>query len=286
MNALSLSQAFQDLGFILFLTLGFIILMLIAGWYLDHISLKRQLQITETDKHDAIRQTWRDNFLQGISTELIGAAITAFLFGAILLVFQQYQIIENEKQQLELQLGSTDNTFAIEAARIAIANGWLRDGTFQGAYLRGTNLKRAYMPGSDLENALLRYSNFEGAALMSINFKGAELYNVNFKEVRMSNAELEDANLSNANLEGATIFGANLKNTSLDGTNFKNTELTNVNLEGAQFSENTTLPDGTQWTQNTDMSRFTDREHPDYWDPCIDMSFFYCSPSNWLSVPE
>ena len=27
------------------------------------------------------------------------------------------------------------------------------------------------------------------------------------------------------------------------------------------------LPDGTHWTPETDMSRYTDHSHPDFWQP-------------------
>ena len=69
----------------------------------------------------------------------------------------------------------------------------------------------------------------------------------------MSNKE---ANLWSANLKGANLQQANLKNARLD--------------------EDTVLPDSkatlnngylSKWTPDTDMSRFTNPEHPDFWQP-------------------
>jgi hypothetical protein len=38
-----------------------------------------------------------------------------------------------------------------------------------------------------------------------------------------------------------------------------------VVLDGAAFSEETTLPDGTRWTPEADLARFTDPAHPHFW---------------------
>jgi hypothetical protein len=53
-------------------------------------------------------------------------------------------------------------------------------------------------------------------------------------------ANLQGANLSYANLQGAV-------------------------LEDAELNETTILPDGTQWTPDTDLKRFTDPKHPNFW---------------------
>jgi uncharacterized protein YjbI with pentapeptide repeats len=55
------------------------------------------------------------------------------------------------------------------------------------------------------------------------------------------------ANLGEVNLGGANLQGAILKRANLD--------------------EFTILPDGTKWTPDTDMARFTDPDHPDFWRP-------------------
>ena len=38
-----------------------------------------------------------------------------------------------------------------------------------------------------------------------------------------------------------------------------------ANLTGADFAEDTRLPDGTHWTPDTDITRFTDPDHPRFW---------------------
>ena len=38
-------------------------------------------------------------------------------------------------------------------------------------------------------------------------------------------------------------------------------------MDGAQFDEQTILPDGTNWTTQTVIARFTDPQHPYFWQP-------------------
>lgn len=70
--------------------------------------------------------------------------------------------------------------------------------------------------------------------------------------------------LKGANLSFAKLQGANLNFTDLQGV-----DLSFANLQGAKdyptFDEETTLPDETKWTPGTDMTRFTDPEHPNFW---------------------
>ncbi len=65
--------------------------------------------------------------------------------------------------------------------------------------------------------------------------------------------------MSAANLEGANLNAANLKGARLQEAN-----LEGADLEDAKFDENTTLPDKTKWTPDTDMECFTNPEHPEF----------------------
>ena len=58
-------------------------------------------------------------------------------------------------------------------------------------------------------------------------------------------------------LRGARLVGAIL----LEAT------LVDADLRDVQFSEHTMLPDGTKWTPNTNMARFTDPDYADFWNP-------------------
>ncbi|MEL7433487.1 MAG: pentapeptide repeat-containing protein, partial [Chloroflexota bacterium] len=62
------------------------------------------------------------------------------------------------------------------------------------------------------------------------------------------------------------LENANLSNTLLWNVNLSNANLKNADLTDAIFDE-TILPDKTVWTPDTDMTRFTNPEHPDFWSP-------------------
>jgi hypothetical protein len=47
--------------------------------------------------------------------------------------------------------------------------------------------------------------------------------------------------------------------------NLGGASLHSSSLQNAEFDEDTKLPDETIWTPDTDMARFTDPNHPDFW---------------------
>jgi hypothetical protein len=85
--------------------------------------------------------------------------------------------------------------------------------------------------------------------------------------VDLSEADLRWANLSWADLREANLQKANLQGANLEHTDLRNADLRWANLEDARFDIGTTLPDHTEWTTGTDMGRFTDPNHPDFWQP-------------------
>jgi uncharacterized protein YjbI with pentapeptide repeats len=84
----------------------------------------------------------------------------------------------------------------------------------------------------------------------------------NLQEAKLWVANLAAVDMSSANLAYADLAGANLH-----GTNLSSAYLKGANLKQVRFDENTILPDGTRWTPNTDMERFTNPEHPEFWQP-------------------
>ncbi|MBE0690269.1 MAG: pentapeptide repeat-containing protein [Anaerolineae bacterium] len=172
-------------------------------------------------------------------------------------------------QELITQMGSKDNGLAIAAVEILRLRGWLYDGSLQGAYLYYANLEGAdlgsvHLTGANLIGAHLTGANLigahlEGARLGSANLQGVNLDGSHLQRTHLIGAHLEGANLGSAHLQGAHLSGAHLT-----GVNLGSAHLTGVNLIGAQFDEHTTLPDGTQWTPDTNMTCFTDPAHPQF----------------------
>lgn len=132
-----------------------------------------------------------------------------------------------EKETLIAQLGSRDNFVTRQAIKILWVRNWLRDGSTQGAYLWEANLQEADLGECDLRRTELKRANLRRARLW---------------------ARLEGADLTDADLEGAMFEDPYVPD-----------------RPPAQFDKTTILPDSANWTQDTDMSRFTDSAHPDFW---------------------
>jgi uncharacterized protein YjbI with pentapeptide repeats len=125
----------------------------------------------------------------------------------------------------------------------------LRKATLRQAKMIKAQLKDTYLINADLSSAQL-----PEAILSRANLRGAELRDANLYSSNMVEANLAETNLTSANLLGANLRRANLTGASLQGSNFFK-----ALLEGA------ILPDGSKWTPETNMARFTDLNHPDFW---------------------
>ncbi len=89
---------------------------------------------------------------------------------------------------------------------------------------------------------------------------------------RLHSANLQGADLREANLQRADLYAANLQGADLRGAVLRKAYLGLANLRGAylsraKFDEDTVLPDGTRWTHDSDLVRFVDANHPDFWVP-------------------
>lgn len=285
-----LFKAIRDLQFELLLTAIMIVVLVLLGFWFGWWSHRRKNKFTTHDIPgsgllfaESQKGEWLTDFLQGISTEMVGAIITTVLFGVLLLTFQQYQAIQDRKQQFIFQMGSPDNGFAVEAVRTLSYEGWLRDGVLDGAYLAGANLQGAYMSRADLRNVNLALANLQDATLIEADLSGAdferadltgaEFYRANLEDVQFFQANLQKVNLSLTNLTGAGLWHSDLRGAYIGRANLRNARFENADMRGVdllesyfennRFSE-AILPDGTVWTEETDMKRFTDSRHPEY----------------------
>lgn len=159
----------------------------------------------------------------------------------------------------------------------------LRYANLQEARLGDAKLQGADLRGAELQKADLRYANVQGAA----DLRGAKL-----QGAILSDTELQEADLWYTNLQGAILSGANLAEADLLGANLAGAILAGANLEGAillstnqirwdaSFHEDTILPDGTNWTPDTNITRFTDPNHPDFWRPASGSVWWYPEDSD------
>jgi hypothetical protein len=156
------------------------------------------------------------------------------------------------------------------------------------AVLRRLNIERSQEVLDFLRASDWLGTVFNGANLSEIDLSGADLNQADFSSANLTNADLShkpdrnatnliatifiDANLSGANLTGAVLASADLHGANLNLTELSKADLSGVSLNGAVldgtiFDEETILPDGNRWTAHSDMRRFTDPEHPQFWSP-------------------
>ena len=165
----------------------------------------------------------------------------------------------DRRTRLARQVTSPINHVAIEAVREIRALGWL---TGENAFLKGAGLREANLAGANLRDA-----NLEETNLSTSNLNGAYLWNAN-----LVGADLRDSILTGASLAGTNLAGAFLWKADLRGTDLALVNLVGAELSNAAFDTHTILPDAEfskpkYWTPETDMTRYTDPSHPDFWQP-------------------
>ncbi|MCC6905065.1 MAG: pentapeptide repeat-containing protein [Anaerolineae bacterium] len=186
---------------------------------------------------------WGEGFLQGISTEMLGAFLTFVLIEVLIVTRKEREAEESaaakearkaeekaalHRESLLRALGSTVNTQAIRAAEEMRALGWLLDGS----------LERATLNGADLQNADLTGAHLVGVQFYKANLRGAHLGRANLSGAHLVGADLRGAVLAYAVLNGTYLQGANL-----DGIR----TLSPGQLNSASRLKGATMPDGTRY---------------------------------------
>lgn len=179
-------------------------------------------------------------------SELWGIAVTVFVLDVLARRREERRV----KAQLIREMGSSDNGISRRAVRELRESGALQDGSLKNAFLPFSNLKEADLMWANLEAARL-----DGALLQKAWLDNAHLYKASLNRANLQGVHLVCANFPRANLSDAVLADAHMDNA----------ELAYANLSGAKFNTDTILPDCANWTPDTDMARFTDPSHPDFW---------------------
>jgi hypothetical protein len=91
------------------------------------------------------------------------------------------------------------------------------------------------------------------------------------KELRargwLADESLKVVDLTRANLQGALLSDAYLPGASLLYADLRDAYLLHADLGGAMLNTSTRLPDGSHWTPDVDLRRFTEPDYPDFWKP-------------------
>ena len=122
------------------------------------------------------------------------------------------------------------------------------------------------LSGAGLEGACLRRANLAEATLHSANLRGSDLQGANLRKASLYRANLERADLGGSNLGMSDLRYACLEQANLCRVNLNRANLLGARLAGARLDHvdiaGAILPDGTQYTEETDLERFTNVENP------------------------
>ncbi|MEM9955178.1 MAG: pentapeptide repeat-containing protein [Chloroflexota bacterium] len=233
---------------------------------------------------------FNDGYGTNVYTEALGVLATILVLNQ----FNQRRDKHTLKQLLLMQVRSPEHYAATTALEWLRTENWLERDTFKHTRLERINWNNMYIGDLSFESTHIRqcsfggtqtYSNFERAKIYDTtlddadlslsNFRDATIWNCTFVASRIiegdfSNAELQrcqfwGADLIKANLAGAIFYDCIIAGTtSLEGANLMGCSLEKSLMENLRLSSETILPDGTSWTPDTDLAKFTDRNHPDF----------------------
>ena len=201
-------------------------LLVIMGWVLGILTLPFINDIEQIM-----------GFLGNLVPEAVGILFTVLILDRL--------NEQRELEQLQNRLVREASGQANEASKLACDwmqfEGWL---TGEASLLAGDKIWRANMVGVDLSSANLLKTDFYRS-----NLAGANLYRIDARNANFAYTDISGCDLVAANLEGANLEAANIEGVLWDHPN----------------QSPAILPDGKPWTAETDMGRFTDHKHPDFW---------------------
>ena len=202
------------------------------------------------------------DLLSSFVPEAVGIAFTVLLIDRL----NENRALRQYKEQLIRNAGSQSRDTAVSAVNEMRKRGWLtwnnNEPLLRKADLESANLFEAHLMQADLTETNLSEANLAYADLLV-----ARLRRTNMTNADLSNTLMFDADIRNADLELANLCGSELGFADLSDAILVNADLSNATMQNATFSPNTLLPDGSNWTPDTDMARFTDPNHPDFWQP-------------------
>jgi uncharacterized protein YjbI with pentapeptide repeats len=149
--------------------------------------------------------------------------------------------------------------------------GWLYDGSLRDKNVSGGNFYETFMPDANLSGADFSDANLYSADLTNVQcaearFLRAVLVGAVLIDADFHNAIFDEANLFRATIlgngEGSSFKNADLREAQLGGS-FRSANFEGANLFGAKFNaifdEDTILPNGERWQENTDINDFTNQ---------------------------
>jgi len=239
--------------------------------------------------HFDLRQAFLD-YYTNLSAELLSIALTLSVISVLSRQHERRQFThEREKATMLKRLLSVELDEKREIVKRLRDEDYLVDGTMHNLNLSSADLQHLDLSHADMETINLSAANLSHSRFTGTDLQGANLSKATLRFVRCENARLLEANLTRADLRMANFTGADLRyaeleNADLDGAildaaDLRGANFTGANLSGAclelrfdekpfsaaKFDGATILPDGTNWSAETDLRRFTNPDHAEFW---------------------
>ncbi|MGB1288235.1 MAG: pentapeptide repeat-containing protein [Aggregatilineales bacterium] len=146
----------------------------------------------------------------------------------------------------------------------------LRGARLWSADLQTATLVDAIFNEADLRHARLSRVSAGSASFINAKMQGVEMLFAHFNNAQFNHANLTEADMRRCNLRHASLndvcaIGAKLEYANLGGADLCGADLRHASLTGIHFDTKTILPDGSTWSRQTDMGRFTNPRHRQFW---------------------
>jgi len=150
-----------------------------------------------------------------------------------------------------------------------------QDKIYQRSIFQDTNLCKV-----SAKNAYFDSARFVKSSIQDADMTNGMLRNAIFKDCDLQGTDFNNANLKFVSLDSSNILGTNFTGADLSYAQIADVNVNKIDTSRSPFSFGvkklhkligkippitTILPDGTNWTHYTDMTRFTDPSHPDFW---------------------
>lgn len=214
------------------------------------------------------------NYGTNLWTEAISVILTIFVLNILSERRDRRRRESDLRTRILREARSTLNVVANQAINEARDYGWLTGKgdckILKNANLEHANLEKAILWEAELSGSKLEFANLRKANLLSARLKHANLRNAKLQEAQLILVNLRGADLYSANLGGAKLYGSDMQQVNFELADLSDADLEETNLVGADlrlatFNIHTILPDGKKWTPRTDLRRYTNPKHPQFW---------------------
>src|ERR1051326_1548798 len=174
----------------------------------------------------------RESFVANLFSNLMAILATVFIIDQL----GNLSAAKRERYSLILQLGSSNQSIATEAARLLRSRGWHDDGSLIRARLVSADLRGAHLYTFNLSRALLYDADLRTADLYRATLDGAILKRAKLAGATLEGASLRGADLSHAILDGASLIGADIRGADITNASFAGADITDITADESQLS--------------------------------------------------